>query len=473
MASAVACPNSDGPSVEPPRTLVGDDRLVPCVDGQDRRYLNLDAAASTSALPAVAEAVQQFLPWYSSIHRGAGYKSRQATAAYEAARQAALAFAGRSEAGGDVAIICRNTTEAINHLAYRLRLDPGDVVVTTVVEHHANLLPWARLCRRRFVECDPDGTFDLDALTNILTGGPRPRLLAVTAASNVSGWMPPVDAIIDVAHQFEVPVVVDAAQLAAHRPLPRSADYLAWSGHKMYAPFGSGVLIGPKATFAEGDPFLAGGGAVDLVDLDEVAWTDPPEREEAGSPNVVGAVALHAAIDELCGIGWPAIEAHDRLLAGRLRAGLAAIDKVTLLGPEPRLETLPLATFTVAGTDHALVAARLSAEFGIGVRHGCFCAHPYLMRLLKLAPSEISAYRRAVRAGDHSRMPGAVRASAGINTSTGDIDRFLLAVANIAAGARSPVSYHQDPATGDYWPHTDVPGWATADQPVGTSCARG
>jgi selenocysteine lyase/cysteine desulfurase len=134
---------------------------------------------------------------------------------------------------------------------------------------------------------------------------PAPRLLAITGASNITGWMPALDQIITAAHERGVPVVVDAAQLAPHRPLPDDADYLAWSGHKMYAPFGAGVLLGPASAFADGDPFLAGGGAVDLVDLDEVIWTDPPEREEAGSPNVVGAVALHAAMQALTGIGWP------------------------------------------------------------------------------------------------------------------------------------------------------------------------
>jgi selenocysteine lyase/cysteine desulfurase len=135
-----------------PCELVGDDIEVPCVDGASRRYLNLDAAASTSALPAVARRVHDFVPWYSSVHRGAGYTSRIATDAYERAREAMLRFAGRPADGDDTAIICRNTTEAINHLAYRLRLSADDVVLTTVVEHHANLLPWGRVARREFVE---------------------------------------------------------------------------------------------------------------------------------------------------------------------------------------------------------------------------------------------------------------------------------------------------------------------------------
>jgi selenocysteine lyase/cysteine desulfurase len=457
----------------PPVPLVGDGLEVPCLDGLERPYLNLDAAASTSALPTVAKAVHEFLPWYASVHRGAGLKSQRATIAYEAARSAALSFAGRKDDGSDVAIICRNTTEAINHLAYRLGLGPDDVVVTTVVEHHANLLPWARLCRRRFVECGPEGTFGPDDVARVLKESPRPRLLALSGASNVSGFVPKLEAIIDLAHEAGVPVLVDAAQLAPHRPLPPSADYLAWSGHKMYAPFGAGILLGPRATFEQGDPFLAGGGAVDLVDLDEVAWTDPPDREEAGSPNLIGALALHRAIEELEEIGWPAIGSHDDELASRLRSGLAAIDGVRLLGPPLSEPTLPIATFTINGIPHSLVAARLSAEYAIGVRHGCFCAHPYLMRLLGLGPSEVAAFRTAVRAGDRRAMPGAVRASAGINTTPAEIDRFLHAVAEIAATKDPPVRYSQEPSSGDFWPTGDFAAWTGLDRSLGASCARG
>jgi selenocysteine lyase/cysteine desulfurase len=239
----------------------------------------------------------------------------------------------------------------------------------------------------------------------------------------------------------------------------------------MYAPFGAGVLVGPRHAFADGDPFLAGGGAVELVDLDEVIWTDPPEREEAGSPNVIGAVALHAAIDAIHAIGWPAIISHDARLASRLRAGLAAIDRVRLLGPSATC--LPVATFVVDGIPHALVAARLSAEYGIGVRHGCFCAHPYLNRLLHLGADEIAAYRQAVRQGDRRHMLGAVRASAGLSTAEADIDRLVEAVTAIASGGPSPVGYDQDPHTGDYWPHTIDDRWATAVRRLGAACSRG
>jgi selenocysteine lyase/cysteine desulfurase len=465
-----------GSGVSPPVALVGDDMVVPCLDGTERRYVNLDSAASTSALPAVAEAVARFVPEYSSVHRGAGYKSRRATAAYEEARTAFLAFAG-GDPGRDVAIVCRNTTEAVNHLAYRLRLDSGDVVLTTVVEHHANLLPWGRVATRRYVECGPDGTFSVDDVVAGLEARPAPRLLAVTGASNVTGWLPDLAGVMAAAHERGVPVVVDAAQLAPHRRVPAGADYVAFSGHKLYAPFGAGALVGARDTFADGDPFLAGGGAVDLVDLDEVVWSAPPEREEAGSPNVVGAVALHAAIEELGRIGWEALVAHEAALSRRLRAGLAAIEGVRLLGPSLGTETLAIASFVVEGAHHALVAARLSAEHGIGVRHGCFCAHPYLIRLLGLRHEEVERYRQALRRGDHRTMPGAVRASCGIGTTEADVDALLGAVAAIAGqaalGGDGTPPYEQDPVTGDYWPVSDRPGWQAADRGQGASCAVG
>lgn len=467
--------------------LVGAGQRVPCLDGNERVAVELDQAASTQVHPAAAARVSEFLPWYSSVHRGAGFRSRRATRAYEDARRAILAFAGRSEENGDVAIVCRNTTEAINHLAYRLRLQPTDVVVTTVVEHHANLLPWGRVAERRYVECSASGTFEVADVCDALDAGPEPpALLAVTGASNVTGWLPPIDDIIDAAHARGVPVVVDAAQLAPHRPLPAGADYLAFSGHKLYAPFGAGALIGPRTLFETGDPFLAGGGAVDLVGLDEVVWTAPPDREEAGSPNVVGAIALHAAIDELQRLGWDAIIAHERELGRRLIEGLRSIEGVRLLGPRgaapesatpagdrSAAETLPVACFTVEGIHHALLAARLSAEYGIAVRHGCFCAHPYVVRLLGLGESDVSAYRSEVLHGDHRNVPGAVRASAGLGTSGEDIDAFLRAVAELAGGAPAIAPYVQDTATGDYFPTTDMAGWQNAALEAGAACARG
>jgi selenocysteine lyase/cysteine desulfurase len=459
------------PGPELPMPLVGSGMPVMCADGTERPYLSMDAAASTAALGQVAARVLEFLPWYSSVHRGAGYKSQFSTRAYEEARSAALAFAGRKPGGpdDDIVIICRNTTDALNHLAYRLRLAPDDVVVTTVIEHHANLLPWCRAATCRYVECGTDGTFTAEDVVAALDQQPAPRLLAITGASNVTGWMPPLGPIIAAAHDRGIPVVVDAAQLAPHRPLPAEADFLAWSGHKMYAPFGTGILLGPRRHFADGDPFLAGGGAVEFVDLDDVLWTGPPDREEAGSPNVIGAVALHAAMDTLTAIGWPALVDHDRRIAAALRGGLAAIPGVRLLGPGPDADTLPVATFTIDNVPHALGAARLAAEDGIGVRHGCFCAHPYMIRLLGYGRDDVRDYRTQIRRGDRSTMPGAIRASGGINTTEQDVARLLTAVARVA-GSPPPIEYRQDLGTGDYQP-CEVPGQRSKTRAHQASCS--
>jgi selenocysteine lyase/cysteine desulfurase len=459
--------------------LVGAHVPVPCLDGAERPYRDLDCAASTPALQSVADRVGEFLPWYSSVHRGAGYKSRHATAAYEAARASVHRFAGRPAEGDDVVVLVRNTTEAINHLAYRLRLGPDDVVATTVVEHHANLLPWARVAARRWVECGTDGTFGTDDVVTVLDDGRPPALLAMTGASNVTGWLPPVAEICAAAHERGIPVLLDAAQLAPHRPLPAGPDFVAFSGHKLYAPFGAGALIAPRGTFESGDPFLAGGGAVDLVDLDEVIWTEPPEREEAGSPNVIGAVAFGAAMDELERIGWGAIEAHEAALSSRLHDGLRSLDGVNVLGSRAHADGpgghdgLAVAAFTVEGMHHALVAARLSAEFGIGVRHGCFCAHPYVVRLLGVGREGMAQARAALRRGERGAIPGAVRASCGLGTSEDDVDALLDALGALAAGAPAPVPYVQDDVTGDFWPAGDTSGWSAADRPAGGACARG
>ncbi len=397
-----------------PVALAGDALEVPCADGGQRRYLSFDAAAATGALPTVLDAVQAFVPWYASTQGAAGYKSQASAISYECARLAALAFADRGTASDDAVLFCRNATEAIRHLAGQLRLGRDDVVVTTVAEHQANVLPWSQAASCRYVECGRDGTFGTEDVVAALGQWPRPVLLAITGASGITGWMPPLPDIIEAAHHRGVPVLADVAQLAPHHPLPADADFLVWSGHKMYAPFGAGVLIGPRRVLAEHG------------------------QEPDGSPNVIGAVALHAAMETLSDVGWPTISAHEHRIATSMRRGLAAIPGVRLLGPGADVPTLPVATFIVAGVPPALVAARLAAEYAIGVGHSRFGVDPYLIRLLGLTSEE-------------ARRPGAVRASAGLNVTGDDVRRLLVAVADVATGDL-PDSYHQDPSTGDFFP---------------------
>ena len=304
--------------------LLGADTEVMCADGRARRYVNLDYAASTSALPEVWSAVEAFMPWYSSVHRGSGIKSQVATEAFEGARAVVAEFVGA--AAGDDVVFVRNTTEAISVLA--AALPAGARVLSTPVEHHSNMLPW----RRHDLQTLPFPA-SADALCAacehaLRSARPAFDLVAVTGASNVTGEVWPLARLAAIAHRHGAQLFVDGAQLAPHRPLDMAAagiDFLALSGHKLYAPFGAGALVGPVSALGDAAPLLHGGGAVKLVTLDDVVWSDAPERHEAGSPNVVGVVALGAACRALGALGMDAVAEHERTLADRLRRGLASV----------------------------------------------------------------------------------------------------------------------------------------------------
>jgi selenocysteine lyase/cysteine desulfurase len=349
-------------------------------------------------------------------------------------------FAGAR--ASDAVIFVRNTTEAINVLS--AALPEGTRVLSSTVEHHSNLLPW----RRHELELLPftrtSGEL-LDACARSLAAS-RFDLVAVTGASNVTGEVWPVAELAALAHARGARLFVDAAQLAPHRRIDMAAadiDFLAMSGHKLYAPFGSGALLGDKRRLAERAPALQGGGTVELVTLDDVIWADAPERHEAGSPNVVGAVALAAACRALLAVGMDAVAEHERVLATRLWNGLAAVPGLQRLTCWPDdADRVGVATFNLDRYPHALVAAILSAEHAIGVRHGCFCAHPLLAHLLGIDDRESARLAAELRAGRHPVLPGAVRASLGLGTTTADIDRLLDALREIAAcGPRLRYTY--------------------------------
>ncbi|HEY7599226.1 MAG TPA: aminotransferase class V-fold PLP-dependent enzyme, partial [Candidatus Limnocylindrales bacterium] len=300
----------------------------------------------------------------------------------------------------------------------------------------------------------PDGI--LPALEEALRKSDGPTLVAMTGASNVTGERWPVAEAAALAHRHGARVFVDAAQLAPHVPIDIAAwdvDYLAMSGHKLYAPYGAGVLVGRADWLGDSDPFLRGGGAVDLVTLDEVYWTELPDRQEAGTPNTIGAVALGVACETLDGIGMGRLEADEHQLYAYARPRLAAIDGLTLYSlwgaDHPRLGIL---TFNLRGLHHSLVAAALSAEHGVAVRHGCFCAHPLVMQLLH---ADADAIKADLADDDKTRVPGAVRISLGVSTTEADIDAAVAALATIAeSGPRW--TYRQDRHSGEYAPDPDT-----------------
>ena len=327
----------------------------------------------------------------------------------------------------------RNTTEAINVLA--AALPAGSRVLASPVEHHANMLPWRRH-DLRMLPFTRSAEELLEATERALRKAPV-DLIAVTGASNVTGEIWPLAELAEIAHRHGAELFADAAQLAAHSPIDMARsgiDHLALSGHKLYAPFGAGALISGGRWLHDRAPLLEGGGAVKFVSLDDVVWADAPERHEAGSPNVVGVVALAAACRRLRECGMKAIAAHEQALARRLWHALEDVPGLRMLRLWPSAAArVGLATFTLDGHPHARLAAILSAEHAIGVRHGCFCAHPLISELLGLSGSEVARLSGELRAGRHPQLPGAVRASTGLGTTPADIDRLTGALRAIAA----------------------------------------
>lgn len=424
--------------------IAGSETAVPVLGGGMRRYANLDHAASTPPFVSVLRTMTEFSEWYANVHRGTGFKSRLSSWAFEEARQAVLRFVGADPATA-LAIFTRNTTESLNHLAHVLPIPAGHVIVTTLMEHHSNDLPWRRIAPVIHVGLGPHGMVDEAALERVLLEHKgRVALLAVSGASNVTGTINPVHRWARWAHAAGARIVVDAAQLVPHRPVdvrppsdPEHLDFLAFSAHKMHAPFGTGVLIGPRADFSVREPRLVGGGTVSIVDVDRVAWAAAPDREEAGTPCITGALALAAAMREYAAIGWDAIVAHECALARTALEGLGTIPGVTIYGdPDPARvrERLAVLAFNVDGLPHALVSAILGEEWGIGTRSGCFCAHTYVKTLLGMGSEEARALETRIVAGDHSDVPGMVRASFGLASTHEDAERLVEAIRAIAAG---------------------------------------
>ena len=402
------------PACGPLARVSGDDLRVPLVQGGTARYANFDYAASAPALAQVTDRLQDLLPYYASVHRGAGYASRVSTECYESARGSVARFLDACD--DQVVVFTRNTTDSLNLLAACV---PGETVVLDI-EHHANFLPWTRN-GRRVVTAARTVAETLIRLEAELAARPA-ALLAITGASNVTGEVLPVAEVAALAHRHGARLLCDAAQLAPHRRISlrdSGIDYLAFSGHKLYAPFGAGVLVGRRDWLDAARPYLAGGGAVREVTADDARWACAPQRHEAGSPNVLGAAAIAAACDALAAIDADAQLAHERALTERLRSGLCAIAGVRTLRVfadcADCADCVGIVAFTVDGAEPGQVAAYLSAEHGIGVRDGRFCAHPLLARL---------------------GVGAALRASIGLGTTAEQVDRLVEAVARfVEAGA--------------------------------------
>jgi selenocysteine lyase/cysteine desulfurase len=420
-------------SVCAPLPVLGRDVTVPLVTGGEVTYAALDYAASAPALQRVWDDVAAYAPYYGSVHRGAGYLSQLSTDLFENARRTVAEFLDCRE--DDQVVFTRSTTDSLNLLAAALPADCQVFVFET--EHHASLLPWqdarvtyldAPRTRRQAVETLECALADRDPH--------GPALVCVTGASNVTGELWPVRELAAASHAHGARIVLDAAQLAPHHPVSVAdldVDWVAFSGHKLYAPFGTGVLAGRADWLRAAEPYLAGGGASRKVSRREdggvdVEWHDSAARHEAGSPNVIGAYAVASACKALTEAGFDTLVAREQHLVRTVRDGLADVPEVrflSLFGDDaPRVGVL---SFVVEGWNSSHFAAALSAEYGIGVRDGLFCAHPLLRTLLGSDP-QAQGECGSPEAAPGEKSLNAIRVSFGAGTPDEHVERFVRAV---------------------------------------------
>ena len=377
-----------------------------------RPLVYLDNAATTQKPLEVIEAEQGvYLRYNANVHRAIHALGEEATAAYEAARTQVAAFLGAPDPRG--VVFLRNATEALNLVAWawgRRRLRPGDEIVLTPMEHHSNLVPWQMVAREtgarlRFVALDERGRLEPEALDAVL--GPRTRVVAFTHCSNVLGTITPAAELCRRARAAGALTVVDAAQSVPHLPVDVEAlgcDFLAFSGHKMYAPMGIGVLYGRPSRLEEMEPFLGGGEMILRVELEESTWNAVPYKFEAGTPNVPGAVGLAAAVGFLRGVGMEAVAAHEASLTAYALERIGGMAGVTVYGPPaPRGA---LVTFNVEGV-HPHDLAQVLDQEGVAIRAGHHCAQP-LMRHLGVVATARASFALYNTTADVDALCGAI-----------------------------------------------------------------
>lgn len=417
------------------KLVAGVDTQIPLANGQMVTSINFDNAATTPPFVSVLQSLMSFSSWYSSIHRGTGYKSKYSSEVYENSRDIIRNFV-KADSDNTVVFV-KNTSEAINKLSYRLySRNKKSVILSTAMEHHSNDLPWRNKYEVDYIKVDENGRLSLHDLERKLRKyNRRVALVTVTGASNVTGYKNPIHEIAELVHHFDAKLMVDAAQLIGHSPVcmkPGSSrqhiDYIAFSAHKMYAPFGTGVLIGPKYDFVKGEPEYKGGGTIDIVTHDLVRWAEPPHKDEAGTPNVMGVVALAEAIKTLESIGMENLEAYEKSLVEYALNRLSSVPGIKLYCDMDLKNRVGIIPFNIDGVHHQIVAEALSAESGIAVRNGCFCAQPYVQKLLKVSRNEI---RRHIKNPSLPR-PGMVRISFGLYNTYHEIDVLVQKLCEIS-----------------------------------------
>lgn len=406
-----------------------------------KRYINFDNAASTPPFKSVIKSLLEEAGWYSSVHRGAGFKSKYTTKNYEESRLTISRFIG-ADPESDVIIFTKNTTDSINKVSHYLPYISGEMVIYTKIEHHSNELPW--LNYKHHCIGLKNGEIDLNKLeeTLFLNKG-KIKLLAVSGASNVTGYTPPIYTMAELAHEVGAKILVDAAQLVPHHPVkvypatdPRHLDFLVFSGHKMYAPFGTGVLVGPRKLFQNSPPSQVGGGTIKGIGPAGIIWSEPPENEEAGSPNVIGAIALAEACREIERQTWDKLVTIEKELLDYSIKKLMCIPELILYNKNLH-NRIGVISFNLEGIEHSRVAEFLAETKGIGVRNGCFCARGYVKELLGIQDNQLIEIQRKNAEGSNHSLPGMVRISFGCYNKLSEIDILIEALRELVWSNKS------------------------------------
>ena len=407
--------------------IAGVNEKIPDKNGKLVTAINFDNAATTPPFKSVLAEIIDFSKYYSSIHRGTGYKSILSSKVYEDSRKIICDFV-HCDYHKNTVIYVKNATEAINKLSYTIScINKDSVILCTRMEHHSNDLPWRNKFEVDYIDVDELGKLKIEDLkTKLEKYGGKVKLVCITGASNVTGYKNPIYNIASICHSYGSKILVDGAQLVPHFPIymessskDKCIDFLVFSAHKMYAPFGIGVLIGPKEIFSRAEPDHVGGGTIDIVTDNSVTWAEPPDKNEAGTPNIMGVIALTASIRTLNYLGMENIDNHEMDIYNYALDKFKKIPGITIYcDTDCNCNKVAILPFNIDGIYHEVTAKLLSEMSGIAVRSGCFCAHPYIRRLLDLPQEEMEYHQK----NPGTNRPGMVRLSFSFYNTFSEVD---------------------------------------------------
>lgn len=405
-----------------------------CIDG-----INFDNAATTPPIKSSIKFIEELSKNYASIGRGTGQKAEITTNLYKESKNFLINFFNIKNKDKYVVIYVNNTTEGINKLAKTLIKSPDEVVLTSRMEHHSNDLPWRKRGNVDYIEVDEKGRLKVEELEEKLRiNSGKIKYVSLTGASNVTGYINDIHFIAKIVHKYGAKLIVDGAQLVPHKKVDISGDtddeqidFLVFSSHKIYSPFGIGVIIGLREDFINAEPDYLGGGTVELVLDNEVRYLLPPDKNEAGTPNFLGVMSLINSLKFINDIGYDYIEKHEKLLLTHSIDGMKKIPKIINYGDINNIsDRLGIITFNLENIYHHDLANILAKKKGISVRHGWFCAHPYCRRLMNVSEDEAKEFLENPK----KQMLGMVRASFALYNSIDEIDIFLNVLEDISLG---------------------------------------